>query len=106
VRAEIDLSCQCPEGLKIGTFVPIKVVLREDTGLTVPRRAIVPLPEQRQGVYVVRSDKLALVSVETDFFNETRALVRGDLKEGEPVVVGEYLQWVRHHQGQPVEVQK
>ncbi len=106
VRAEVDLSCRCPEALKIGTFVPIQVVLREETGLTVPRRAIVPLPERRQGVYVVRSNELVLVQVETDFFNEKRALVRGDLQEGEPVVVGEYLQWIRHHQGQPVEVQQ
>ncbi len=106
VRAEVDLSCECPDGLKVGSFVPVQVVLREGTGLTVPRCAIVPLPEQRQCVYVVRSDKLVLVEVKTDFYDESRAMIRGDIREDEPVVTGEYLQWVRHHPGQLVELRK
>ena len=34
VRAEVDLFCTCPQSIKVGAFVPIKIVLREESGST------------------------------------------------------------------------
>ncbi len=43
IRAEIDLNDNVPEGVKIGSFIPVELVINEEKGLTVPRRAIIPV---------------------------------------------------------------
>lgn len=105
VRAEIDLQCRCPEKIKIGSLVPLEVVIREGTGLIVPKTALVPIPEGGQAVYAVREGRLKRVPVIVDFSGGEHSLIQGDIEPGERVAVGEYLQWVRLHEGMSVEVQ-
>lgn len=106
VRAEVDLLCPCPADLRIGTFIPIRVVIKEAEGLTVPRDALVPVPGGGFSVYVVRNKALDQVAVTVTLSDDVSSLVTGSLRQGEPVAVGEYLQWVRRHQGQLVEVRQ
>lgn len=104
VRAEVDLTCQLTGSLRIGSFIPIEIVVKEAEGLTVDRSAIVPMEGGGSGVYVVRNGALDLVRVKRIFSDERLALVEGELKEGDQVAAGEYLQWVRRSRGQLVEV--
>ncbi len=104
VRAEVDLYCQLPESLRIGSFLPIEIVAREAEGLAVPRSGLVPVDGGGSAVYVARSGTLELVPVREVLSDENLTLVEGDLKEGDQVVTGEYLQWVRRSRGQLVEV--
>lgn len=105
VRAEIDLLESTPEHLRIGSFVPIDLVIAEGEGLVIPRGALLPFEQGGSAVYVVRANQLHLAPVRVRLADETRALIEGDLREGEQVAVGEYLQWVRRSRGQRVEVQ-
>ena len=104
VRAEVDLFCQLPGSLRIGSFIPVEIVVREAEGLAVDRRAIVPMEGGGSGVYVVRSGALNLVRIQKVFSDERLTLVEGEVREGDTVAVGEYLQWVRRSRGQLVEV--
>jgi RND family efflux transporter MFP subunit len=104
VRAEVDLCGRLPGSLRIGSFIPIEIVVREAEGLTVDRSALIPMEGGGSGVYVVRSGALDLVRVKKVFSDERLALVEGEIKEGDQVAVGEYLQWVRRSRGQLVEV--
>ena len=103
VRAEVDLFCPCPGPFRIGTMVPIEVVVEQAEGLIIPRDALVPLPGGGFAVYAVRDGKIEMVPVTVRLSNEVSSLVEGDLSASDRVAVGEYLQWVRHHQGQAVE---
>ena len=102
VRAEIDLVCQCPERVKVGSLIPVEVATAEGRGLIVPRTALAPTPEGGHIVYVVREGRLKQTPVEVEVRRGDRAVVRGDLRPGEAVAVGEYLQWVRMHDGMAV----
>lgn len=102
VRAEIDLFCRCPEQLKVGTLIPLEVVVERDRGLMVPRTALVPTPVGGHLVYAVRDGRLKQVSVQVVLQHGDQALVEGDLTAGESVAVGEYLQWVRRCNGMAV----
>ncbi|MDX9786059.1 MAG: efflux RND transporter periplasmic adaptor subunit [Desulfobacterales bacterium] len=102
VRAEIDLFCPCSEKLKVGSLVPIEVVVRESRGLIVPQTAIVPTPAGGSMVYVVREGRLQGVPVQLDLCHNDQALILGELEAGEAVAVGEYLQWVRLHENAAV----
>lgn len=104
VRAEVDLYCQLPGSLRIGSFLPIEIVIQETEGLVVPRSALLPVSGRGSAVYVVRSGSLVLVPVKEVLSDERHTLVEGDIKEGEQVAIGEYLQWVRRSRGQRVEV--
>ncbi len=104
VRAEVDLYCQLPDSLRIGSFLPVEIVIREAEGLAAPRNALVPIDGGRSAVYAVRSGSLALVPVKEVLSDEQFTLIEGDLREGEQVAIGEYLQWVRRSRGQLVEV--
>lgn len=104
VRAEVDLPGSLPEGLRIGSFLPIEIVVQEVEGLTVDRGCLLPVEGGGSAVYAVRSGALELVSVRPVLIDERRAVVEGDLQEGESVAFGEYLQWVRRSRGQRVEV--
>lgn len=106
VRAEVDLPRACSDDTRPGLFVPIDVVVEEADGLTVPREALVPLPDAGSIVYALTGQKLQRVPVEVLLSDETDSLVRGQLAEGQSVAVGEYLQWVRRYEGQVVEVQR
>lgn len=105
VRAEIDLPHGTPQDLRVGSFVPIDLVIAESEGLAIPRNALLPFEQGGSAVYVVRANQLQLAPVRVRLADETRALIEGDLREGEQVAVGEYLQWVRRSRGQRVEVQ-
>jgi len=102
VRAEIDLFCRCPEQLKVGTLIPLEVVVQRHRGLMVPRTALVPTPVGGHLVYAVRDGRLKQVSVQVVLQHGDQALVKGDLTAGESVAVGEYLQWVRRSNGMAV----
>jgi multidrug efflux pump subunit AcrA (membrane-fusion protein) len=104
VRAEVDLYCQLPGSLRIGSFLPIEIVIREAGGLAVPRNALIPVDGGGSAVYVVRSGSLELAPVRELLSDEELTLVEGAIKEGDQVAVGEYLQWVRRSRGQLVEV--
>jgi len=128
IRAEIDLNDNVPEGVKIGSFIPVDLVINEAEGLTVPRRAIIPVSSGAASsavaassgisssgissigknaiVYAIRDKKIVPVKVTELFFNETKSLVTGDLHENEKVAVNEFLQWVRLNPGDSVEVIK
>ena len=102
VRAEIDLFCRCPERMKVGSLIPVEVVAAEGRGLIVPGTALAPTPEGGHVVYAVRDDRLKAVPVRITLRHEDRVLVEGELSPGEPVAVGEYLQWVRLHDGMAI----
>lgn len=102
VRAEIDLPGGSPGQLKVGSLLPVEVVAGEGEGLILPRTALVPAREGGRMVYAVREGRLRSVPVEVLLEHEERVLVRGELSPGEPVAVGEYLQWVRLHDGMAV----
>ena len=102
VRAEIDLFCRCPERMKVGSLIPVEVVAAEGRGLIVPGTALAPTPEGGHVVYTVRDDRLKAVPVRITLRHEDRVLVEGELSPGEPVAVGEYLQWVRLHDGMAI----
>lgn len=102
VRAEIDLFCRCPERMKVGSLIPVEVVAAEGRGLIVPGTALAPTPEGGHIVYAIRDGRLKAVPVRIALRHEERVLVEGDLSPGEPVAVGEYLQWVRMHDGMAV----
>lgn len=104
VRAEVDLYCRLPESLRIGSFIPIEIVVREAEGLAVDRSAVIPMEGGGSGVYVVRNGALDLVRVKKVLSDDRLTLVEGEVKEGDTVAVGEYLQWVRRSRGQLVEV--
>lgn len=103
VRAEVDLFCPCPGPLRIGTMVPIEVVVEQAEGLIIPRDALVPLAGGGFAAYAVRDGKMQMVPVRVRLSNDVSSLVEGELSASDRVAVGEYLQWVRHHQGQAVE---
>ncbi len=102
VRAEIDLACQCPERMKVGSLIPVEVVTAEGRGLIVPGTALAPTSEGGHIVYAVRDGRLKAVPVRIALRHEDRVLVEGELAPGESVAVGEYLQWVRMHDGMAV----
>lgn len=104
VRAEVDLYCRLSETLRMGSFLPIEIVVREAEGPAVPRNALVPLDGGRSAVYAARAGALELIPVKEVLSDEHLALVEGPIKEGDQVAVGEYLQWVRLSRGQSVEV--
>jgi RND family efflux transporter MFP subunit len=104
VRAEVDLYCQLSGSLRIGSFVPIEIVVREAEGLAVGRSAVIPMEGGGSAVYAVRDGALDLVRVKKVLSDERLALIEGELKEGDQVAVGEYLQWVRRSREQLVEV--
>ncbi|MFW6372894.1 MAG: efflux RND transporter periplasmic adaptor subunit [Thermodesulfobacteriota bacterium] len=102
VRAEIDLFCRCPERMKVGSLIPVEVVAAKGRGLIVPGTALAPTPEGGHIVYAIRDGRLKAVPVRITLRHEDRVLVEGELSPGEPVAVGEYLQWVRMHDGMAV----
>ena len=103
VRAEVDLSCKCPEQFKVGSLIPLEVVVEEGSGLTAPQTALVPGPDPgKYLVYAVREKRLAPVPVQAEIRNSGQVLISGDVSEGEYVAVGEYLQWIRLHSGMEV----
>ncbi|MFP4349713.1 MAG: efflux RND transporter periplasmic adaptor subunit [Desulfococcaceae bacterium] len=102
VRAEIDLFCRCPERMKVGSLIPVEVVAAKGRGLIVPGTALAPTPEGGHIVYAIRDGRLKAVPVRIALRHEDRVLVEGELSPGEPVAVGEYLQWVRMHDGMAV----
>jgi RND family efflux transporter MFP subunit len=106
VRAEVDLHRRLPEGLRIGSFLPVEIVVEEAEGPAVPRGAVVPVNGGGSAVYVVRSGSLELVPVREVLSDERHTLIEGDVKDGEQVAVDEYLQWVRRSRGQRVEVSR
>lgn len=99
VRVEAEFPWTCGAPLRPGSFVPAEVVIREGEGLSVSRRALVPGTGGVFFVYAVRDNRLAKVPVEVVILTEDRALVRGEIRPGEQAAVGEYLQWVRRHEG-------
>lgn len=101
VRVEADIPWSCSEPIRPGSYIPLDVVVKEKTGITVSRRALVEAGGNFF-VFVLRAGKLQKVPVQVAFMTEKRALVEGDIREGESVAVGEYLQWVRYHEGMPV----
>ncbi len=102
VRAEIDLFCRCPERMKVGSLIPVEVVAAEGRGLIVPGTALAPTSKGGHIVYAVRDGRLKAVPVRIALRQEDRVLVEGELAPGEAVAVGEYLQWVRMHDGMAV----
>ncbi|SMC25698.1 RND family efflux transporter, MFP subunit [Desulfacinum hydrothermale DSM 13146] len=101
VRVEADIPWDCSEPVRPGSYLPLDVVVREGTGMVVARRAVVET-DGTSFVFAVRSGRLEKVPVRVIFMTENRALVEGKLREGEQVAVGEYLQWIRLHEGMPV----
>lgn len=98
VRAEIDLPGGCPEQLRVGSLLPMEVVVKKGTGLIVPRAALVPAPKDAgYQVYAVRENRLVSVPVQVEIEHGGQALIAGALAAGESVAVGEYLQWIRLH---------
>lgn len=97
VEAEFPWSCNAP--LRPGAFVAVDAVLREMKGLTVSRKALIPRPNRSYEVYVVREGRLKKVPVKVVLAASERVLVEGDLSAGESIAVGEYLHWVRWHEG-------
>jgi RND family efflux transporter MFP subunit len=104
VRAEVDLYRRLPGNLRIGSFLPIEIVVREAEGLAVDRSAVIPMEGGGSAVYVVRNGALDLVRIKMVLSDERLALIEGEVLEGDQVAVGEYLQWVRRSRGQLVEV--
>lgn len=102
VRAEIDLFCRCPEKLMVGSLIPLEVVVGQGRGLIVPQAALVTTPDGGHLVYALRAGSLKQVPVQVALQHEGQALVQGELKTGETVAVGEYLQWVRRYDGMAV----
>ncbi|MEJ5365081.1 MAG: efflux RND transporter periplasmic adaptor subunit [Desulfosoma sp.] len=105
VRVEAEFPWTCENPMRPGSFVAVNVVVREGEGVSVSRRALVPAQDGTGFVYAVRDGRLAKVPVEVVLATDERALVRGDLRPGEPTAVGEYLQWVRRHEGMLVKVE-
>uniref|UniRef100_A0A832A4J7 Efflux RND transporter periplasmic adaptor subunit n=1 Tax=Desulfacinum infernum TaxID=35837 RepID=A0A832A4J7_9BACT len=99
VRVEAEFPWTCQNPLRPGSFVAVEAVVREGEGLSVSRRALVPAQDGTVFVYAVREGRLTKVPVAVVWTTEERALVRGELRPGEPTAVGEYLQWVRRHIG-------
>ncbi|ROQ92360.1 efflux RND transporter periplasmic adaptor subunit [Desulfosoma caldarium] len=107
VRVEADFPWTCDTPLRFGSFVPVEAVVREGTGLSVSRRAVVASAHEGNSmVYVVREGRLKKVPVKVVLATSERVLVQGDLSEGEATAVGEYLQWVRWHEGLLVKVEE
>lgn len=103
VRAEVDLTCKCPEQFRVGSLIPLEVVVKKSSGLTAPWTVLVPEPEPDQYlVYAVREKRLVPVPVEAKLRHGSRVLIRGELSDGETVAAGEYLQWIRIHGGMEV----
>lgn len=102
VRAEVDLPCGCPEQLKVGSLVPLEVVVQEARGIIVPQAALVPTPDGGYLVYTVLEKRLKQVPVQVKLRHGGEVIVQGNLTPGETVAVGEYLQWIRLHEGMEV----
>ncbi|MBF0211723.1 MAG: efflux RND transporter periplasmic adaptor subunit [Desulfamplus sp.] len=107
VRAEIDLLCSCPKELKVGSLVPIEVVVLEGKGLVVPQTALVPTVEEFQNmVYLLKENRLKQVKVRVKLQNDSHAIIEpvkvGEITDNDLVAVGEYLQWVRIHKDMEV----
>jgi RND family efflux transporter MFP subunit len=101
VRVEADIPWNCSQPVRPGSYLGLDVAVREGTGVTVHRRAVVET-DGTSFVFAVRSGRLQKIPVRVVFMTEDRALVEGDLREGESVAVGEYLQWIRWHEGMAV----
>ncbi len=99
VRVESEFPWTCDAPLRPGSFVAVEAVVREGEGLSVSRQALVPGADGTFSVYAVRDGRLVKVPVEVGLVAEHRALVRGEIRPGEQTAVGEYLQWVRRHEG-------
>lgn len=111
VRAEIDLFCSCPKELKVGSLLPIEVVVLEGKGLVVPQTALVPTPEAtpedvEEMVYVIKENRLKQVKVKVKLQNNSHSIIEpvkaGEITDNDLVAVGEYLQWVRIHKDMEV----
>ncbi|SHE49291.1 RND family efflux transporter, MFP subunit [Desulfacinum infernum DSM 9756] len=101
VRVEADIPWSCSQPVRPGSYLALDVVVKEGTGTTVSRRAVVET-DGASFVFGVRSGRLQKIPVRVVFMTEDRALVEGDLREDESVAVGEYLQWIRWHEGMAV----
>ncbi|MGQ9796462.1 efflux RND transporter periplasmic adaptor subunit [Desulfosoma sp.] len=99
VRVEADFPWSCDAPLRPGAYVAVEAVLREMEGLSVSRKALVLGPDRGYEVYVVREGRLKKVPVKVVLAASERVLVHGDLSVGESTAVGEYLNWVRWHEG-------
>lgn len=83
---QIDLSA--PGGvLKPGGFATAQIVVeRHEEAVTVPVDAL-RAEGERVSVWVVRGGKVVEVPVKTPIQDERRAMLEGDVRAGEPVVV-------------------
>lgn len=104
LRAEVDLAAEAADGLVVGSYVPVEVVLRvvRDAPI-IPISAQVEIGDGPPQVYTVRDGRLALVPVQVLATRQNEIAVSG-ITTGETVVVHPFLGWARYHDGQKVEV--
>lgn len=93
-----------PDGVKIGSFIPIDVIIKKEMGLCIPSSGIVPIKENVKGVYLVKNNKLELVQVQVKLSTPDLSIIEGKVKEGDMVVVGDYLKWTQLSPGMEVRV--
>ena len=90
-----------PLGIKMESFVPVDVVVARLKGVVVPSFAIVPL-KQGYGIYVVKNKHLELKKVNVKLKTPLKAVVEGEVKPSDMVVVGDYLKWIKLAPGMKV----
>ena len=84
-----------PCSVKIGSFIPIDAIVDKKLGLAIPTSGIIPIKGNSKGVYLVKNNKLELVKVDILLSSPEYTIIRGRVKEGDLVVIGDYLKWTQ-----------
>ncbi len=93
---------EIPTNIKIGSFIPIDVVIKRAKGLCVPTSAIVSTKGSK-AIYVVKKSRLILKKVRIKLMTPEYTIIYGDVDVGDMVVVGDYLKWTELAPGMKVE---
>ncbi|MDZ7696267.1 MAG: efflux RND transporter periplasmic adaptor subunit [Deltaproteobacteria bacterium] len=106
LRAEVDLSDNLAEGLSMGQYLPVSVVIREIEDATlIPRTCLIEGPEQETYVFLLKGDRLTPRGVKVLAAGGDRLAVTG-MAPGEQAVTSTFLGWARLSAENRVEVQR
>jgi len=103
LRAEVVLDGKAADGLDIGAYEPLSVVLEERSGVTlVPASAVIECPKHNHHVFVLRKDRLEHHQVKILGASGDDTAVEG-IAPGEKVVTNTFLGWAKLAGGMKVE---
>lgn len=94
-RAEVRLQGEDRKGLRVGSYLPLTVVVDRLSEVTlVPRTALIPSPQGVEHVFVLERERLRPQRVQVLGTGEDRAAVEG-ISPGAQVVENTFLGWAR-----------